>query len=248
MARHASNRFQGSCSNLRLTRALRYDRFLVDSASGIFTGPFLIICEGTSDARFLCVLLHENQIGGFQVAYPTKATSGGDGVSAIPEYLRAVSAGSSTKNLRGLMVIVDNDAAPHKSFRFVQDALRTSGFAVPKHRGAIQPGSIGTMILTVPSAQRHGTLETLLLDAVMDSAPELKRCIDRFASCTGRVKSWTKNKQAKMRLQSLIAAHCKDDPCTSLAWVWNKAGNPIPKRSGRFQYIVDALVSFAGSV
>jgi hypothetical protein len=202
-----------------------------------FDGPYYVACEGDGDAAFVEHLLKHCGLAGFAVK-PSQGRTRFEG------HLCGVATSSDRRRLRCLVVLADNDDAPTTRFEGVQRALNAAGFPVPDRPQVIVPGSPSVGVFMVPSAGRIGALETILLEAVDDADPGLRRCVDEFVDCQANVKTWSLVKQAKMRLHASIAATCVEDPGAALSRVWNKTGNPIPLHSGRF----NELAGFFGEV
>ena len=224
---------------------LRSDKYILAQGRGInYETPFLIVCEGYSDARFLEMLLVENGIEEYSIGCPTKKNSSGDGKSGFPTYLNGVTTAPNFDNLIGIVIVADNDTNPKMSFRHIQKALATAGLERPsgpyESITLVRP-FIGTIM--IPGNLMEGTMEKILLEAALDGHQDVKKCLEDFSGCSG-ADTLSENKKSKMKLQSLIAAYCKQDPATSLAWIWSRDDNPIPRRNARYDFIVSFLEDF----
>jgi hypothetical protein len=211
-----------------------------------YTASFLIVCEGFGDASFASAILEHYGITNYQVGCPTQRTVGGEGKGSISKYLLAIAGHPNAKNLRGIIVMIDADENPEASFRHAVDALREAEFLAPPSPYISSEGNgPRTAIVLIPDSKTPGTLEHLLLDAASEKEPVLKDCVDDFATCTEHANTWTANKQVKMKLTSIIAARCEELPSCSLAWIWNKEGNPIPINSARFNHLAEFFRQFS---
>ena len=167
----------------------------------------------------------------------------GDGARAIPLYLKAIA--TDQKGLKGISLVVDADDKPGAVFADMAAAMKNAGFVPPTKSFAIETqAGIRVGVYTQPGVGQEGTLDNLLLEAVYEKTPKAKQCVDQYADCTDNVKNWKSNMQAKMRLSSIVAAYCEDNPWSSLAYVWNKKGNPIPIDSNRFTALSEFLKAF----
>ncbi len=205
--------------------------------------PFVVVCEGHSDARFVSALLKHRTIANCNVGCPTPTTVDGDGRSKIPEYVRAIA--SNKKGLHGVFILIDANGDPGKAFDFSVKALASPGFPVPDEPFTVhESGGMRTAVFLVPGKGRTGTMEHLFLQAALKKNPDAGECLVKFADCTKACKKWEENDQAKMKVGALVAAFCQDDPLCSLSWIWKKKFNPIPIESDCFEPLSNLLVRF----
>ncbi len=206
--------------------------------------PFFVVCEGMSDARFICSLLTHMGITTCSVGCPSGLGSG-SGLDSIANYLigiQAITIGKDT--LRGLLIIIDANDKPTQRFSDIQKALSDANFPVPSEAFKIE-GDPRVAVYLIPRQGENGTLDNLLLEAALQKNPQMQKCLDDFSDCTGSVKTWTPNQQSKMRLSALVAAFCQKNPWASAALMWSDKGNPVPIESDRFNDIADFLKAFA---
>ncbi len=223
---------------------MKFDEYVLPGEGPLKrTRPFLAVCEGFGDVRFVSALLVQNGLTVYDVGCPTQARGFGDGKDAIPKYLQAVA--SDKRGLRGLTVIVDADDDPDKAFGRAIAALDSARFSPPSKPFDAGGSDIRIGVFIVPGHNKKGTLEHLLLEAAVKRNPDMKQCLDVFSDCTGSVKSWAPNQQAKMKIAALVAAFCENNPSCSLAWVWGEKGNPIPLDSDCFGELVAFLSEFS---
>jgi hypothetical protein len=222
------------------------DDYLMPKEAKDVPRPFLLVCEGMSDVRFVGSLLGHNKIADCNVGCPSKEGLGkGSGIDAIPDYLLAIGAITQGKGkLRGLIVFVDANDEPDKRFAKMQDALFDSGFPKPTKPFSIEGDPVRVAVFLVPGEGKTGTLDNLLLEAALKKNPAMQACLDKFCECTGNVKSWKQNKQAKMRLSTLVAASCQGNPWASASIMWSEEGNPVPVDSECFTPISAFLKRF----
>jgi hypothetical protein len=209
-----------------------------------YKGPVYIVCEGEGDCAFLSELIRHHGLLGFEVGCPVGGKSG------LEKHLNGVMGSTDASNIETLLVIFDNDEDPSRAVNAVRAAISAVGYEAPAPPG-ILAADRKAAIYMIPAPGVPGTLEHLLLRAVFDAQPRLERCIDEFCACTFHPTQWPGNTQAKMKLQALVAAHCKDNPGTPLRWVWKPdrvwAGgtNLIPIGSDGFKGLVEFLRQFA---
>ncbi len=210
----------------------------------VYHGPSVVVCEGRSDANFLSALFDRHRIDGFEVTFPTGEQGGGEGASSIGKCLKAIMTGSGARlAIKKVIIVHDCDDSPDESFRQAQSYLESAQLDVPDRPIRFTLGDPRAAILMIPGADTRGTLETLLLQAIRGADSALLDCVDEFASCLDISDSWSENKRAKMKLHSLIAGCCKQDPASSLSWVWGKSGNPVPIDSSHFDEIAEFFKS-----
>ena len=201
--------------------------------------PILVVCEGPSDCGLIDRLIDANRIIGVQSRYP-KSLDAGDGFDAIPKLLTLLKDAGQLSNLDCLVLLVDANGEPQSRFDKSKDMLAAIGFTVFAPFD-FYVGAPTAAVWFIRGQGKTGCFEHLLLDAVANSDPTLIAAVDAFAAAVGKPTSWSANKQAKMRVHALIAACCKEDPASSLAWVWNKQGNPFPLNNGVFDGLVNLL-------
>jgi len=213
-----------------------------------YRGPVYVACEGPGDCEFVRKLLEQYGLTGFDVGCPSD-TAGPAGKGGLRRHLEGLVGSTDAPKIRSLAVIADNDDRPEASVKAVKAALSGIGYDVADPPGIlVADRRVG--VYMIPGIGIPGTLEHLLLEAVFDAHANLRACVDEFCSCTVHPLGWSSNAQAKMRLQTLIAAHCEDNPGVPLRWIWAKerkwsGGNPIPIESNRFSELVSFLRQFA---
>jgi|ERR1039457_5311162 hypothetical protein len=209
--------------------------------------PFLVVCEGYGDVCFIDALLGFRHITNCDVGCPSLEGGTGTGRDAIPAYLKSVQTAIQLgkANLHGLLVIADANGDATVSFNFMSAALHDATFPVPTGPFTIEGNPFRVGIFLIPGNGKTGCLEHILWDAAVQRTPELAECVDDFSLCTGgHIGAAPSNKQAKMRMSAIVAAHCMDNPWASPALMWSDAGNPVPIDSSCFIELGDFLATF----
>lgn len=221
-----------------------------------FKGDHLVVCEGFSDAKTICALLDRHKrtnstLDGFGFYIGRSKTEGVEaaGKTAIPKLLKVASTRKPEWDaFRSVTVVVDCDELDRNQlFNEAADWLVSVGLERPSQPNAVHSGqSKKTGVLMIPE-DGQGTLEHVLLGALSDVHPNVRSCLDTFVSCAiGQSWAvWGSNYQAKMQVQSFLAALYHTDPCLSLAWMCGKPDTPIPLDSQRFAFILDFFASVA---
>jgi hypothetical protein len=210
----------------------------------------VILCEGDGDSAFFRHLIKKRNLPTFAVITPTRPQPGGrSGYQARLESLRLE---SQFEEVRGIIVVSDNDDSPSKSFSEVIGHIkRATGYGIPKRPlQIVKPQKRDHPLLSVmmvPWTRMKGNLESLCLLSMYDCHPEIKKCLDAFCRCL-RINSWTKGKLSKMKLRTMVAAACKSDPNTSLQYSWSRTEELIPLEHTCFDKIANFLVKFSRSV
>jgi len=212
--------------------------------------PFVVVCEGMSDASFIDRLLEELEIEMCSVGCPSdKGCEGLSGATKLEKYLTGISVRNTlqvSSKLRGLLVVMDADINPQQQFGVAVQAMQAASFAAPQQPFRVEDiAGFRTSVFLTPGSGRNGTLEHLLLDAVFAADVALEQCVDAFTTCAGgSITTATANQQAKMKLSCLVGATCKDNPWASANLMWKDAGNPVPMPSNAFQELGDLLNQF----
>ncbi|MGA2437302.1 MAG: DUF3226 domain-containing protein [Acidobacteriaceae bacterium] len=220
---------------------------LLDHVVKTIPHPFLVVCEGYGDARFIVKLLGHLKIRNCNVGCPSMTGGHGTGITAIPNYLNAVRGviQIGTANLSGLLVIPDADKHPGNCFSDICTALTDAMFPIPSQPFSVEGNPMRTAVFIMPGKGRTGTLEHLLWDAATTQNPKLKKCVDRFCRCTGgHINSAPENAKVKMKMSAIVAAHCQGNPWASPAWMWSEKDNPVPIDSPCFKEVSDFLTVF----
>jgi hypothetical protein len=180
-----------------------------------FDQPWLILCEGPSDRRFLQDLIAawgiENK---FHVEFPTRDEDGTGGRAKFGRWLKTLHDGASesfVENVKAVLLFSDNDDEPEVSLKELQNQLKQAGFPVPKAEREVarKDGYPATVILLIPP-NSPGNLETLFAEAAHNKFG-LRDEVNQLMQAAP-AKSWGIGKQSKMRLHTMIAATCRKAP------------------------------------
>jgi hypothetical protein len=214
--------------------------------------PWLIVCEGESDKRFLNQLIQVRAIPNeFQVRCPGREPDNRGGRSKIGPWLDAARGATGWDNIYGVLLISDNDDNPAASFDEVRASLTAGQWkAIPAAERTVATGVdlyVDTVILMLPPGQA-GSLETLCLTAAYSKWQNIKIPLDTFVQAVG-VNVWSANREAKMRLASLIAATCNARPDTGFVghW-WEDARYHVPLNEPVFDDLADFLRGFSALI
>jgi hypothetical protein len=219
-----------------------------------FTKECLILCEGSSDKAFFTGLINNHDdLPDFQVQFPLGADEETGGYTKYGEFLKNAPTATGFSVLKAVLIVADNDDCPEQRFQEIQAQLRQTakGYGIPKHplevaKSSSDLPSIAVMML--PLDGQHGNLETICLIAAYDRWPELKTPLDEYVSQT-HANEWNELRQAKMRVQCLLAATCQQNPYTTLSTLWTRPEQyHIPLDHPCFEDIVNALRGFGNSI
>ncbi len=184
--------------------------------------PWLILCEGESDKRFLHQLITVRQIADdFQIRFPSRGKDNSGGRSKFGPWLDTAKDVRGWENVRAILVVSDNDDDPKKSLEEVRASLQNAvGFPVPNTERTMAKavGFPYLVILMLPLGNKGG-LETLCLSAAYDKWPVVKNPLDTFVGSVG-TDQWSANKEGKMRLQAIIASTCEARPDAGFVGHW----------------------------
>jgi hypothetical protein len=210
-------------------------------AARVITQPIVVVCEGPSDCGLINALVRHHLLDGIQAICPEEQSGG---FTQLPNLLTALSQQPRWRTMRGFFLVVDANG------NIPQRLSDVSAFLTPHNLQVTSPfvvenGSPARAVYLLPGPNKTGCLEHLLLDAIQGRDPNLIACVDTFASCVQAPLSWHNNLQAKMKVHSLVAGCCKDDPASALSRVWNFPSNPIPISSAVFTGLANLLKQFA---
>ena len=213
-----------------------------------FDGPNVIVCEGYADVQFVKYLLDARSLDNFEIGCPTQSQPevGADGRSGISDYLTAlrVFGTHATNGLDSITVIVDADTSSQASFTDATTWLSKSDFQAPDEPFSWTSDTTtprtSVLIMPGPSAET-GTLEHLLWRVFEDTSKETADCVEQFVACLGGHSDWSDNRKAKMRVHSIIAGRCRNNPASSLSRVWSNDPTIFPLKHSAFDFIADLL-------
>jgi hypothetical protein len=201
--------------------------------------PYVIVCEGFQDVGLMCALLTHLRINNCDVTYP-KRSEGGNGKEAIRA---SISLLAGRPEVQGILVIADSDENQAQAFADVCTGLKR--FPVPPRAFTTVKRSAGrTGVFLLPGEGKTGALEHLLLEVVRDTQPEIITHVETYRNSTAGTKQWSDNKNAKMKMQCIVAATCRKNPYCSLAWVWEHDSIPLRIDSPVLKELSDLLVDF----
>ncbi|MCX7366782.1 MAG: hypothetical protein NTV97_33900 [Alphaproteobacteria bacterium] len=208
--------------------------------------PWLILCEGEGDKRFLDRLLaHWNLTSSFQVKFPTRGGDASGGRSKFGRWLDlAYQSEDFTQHVKAVLVMSDNDLVPAVSLAEVVAGLKAANFPAPTKERTIakKDNYPDVCILMIPNGTIGG-LETLCIQAAYGKWP-ISAAVDAFVAATP-AKDWTATKQSKMKLQAILAATCASRPEAGFAGHWReKEQYHLPIDSNAFLDIAEFLGSF----
>ena len=210
--------------------------------------PFVVVCEGYGDVRFIDALLNFKNITNCCVGCPSERGGFGTGRDAIPPYLKGIQTAIPRKktNLQGILVIADADQDPTSRFNLLVQALQSAKFPVPAAPFSIEGNPVKVGVFLMPGRGRNGCLEHILWDAAVRKTSAVEECVTEFSTCTGgHIMGAPDNQRAKMKMSALVAAFCKDNPWASPGLMWSDAGNPVPIDSPCFDELAAFLVKFS---
>ncbi len=203
-----------------------------------FDGPVYVLCEGPADVRPVQRLLRREDLAGFSVNFA-------QGYQRFARHVRGLKTSSDWRRVKRLLIIGDNDTDPAARWQNARDALTNERLPAPDRHADIVDGAPDgplTGIFMMPRANAVGTLETLLMEAILQERDGLDDCLQRLDTCPATdCDEWDEVKRAKMRFQTAVAITCRDDPNAGAAHIWSKTYNPIPVASPVFDDLAEFL-------
>ena len=144
-----------------------------------FGEPIYVLCEGSADARLVTRLLKREDLEGFSVNFAK-------GYQRFVAHVQALTASSDWRKVKRLLIIGDNDTKPAQRWQNAKDALTDEGLRAPDQHAEIVNGTHdgpSTGIFMMPSADKHGALETLLVQAILQKHEGLAECLQQLDEC-----------------------------------------------------------------
>jgi len=140
--------------------------------------------------------------------------------------------------------VSDKDDDPQDSFNQVQNELRKAGFPIPVTEQTVaRKNEYPEIVVLMLPIRGKGNLETLCVEAMLHKWP-LKDALNAFVTATPATE-WGISKQSKMRMQSILASTCKDQPDVSFARHWElKPEYRLPLDHHCFEELVRFLRNF----
>ena len=199
-----------------------------------FTKEWLILCEGSGDKAFLHELIRKRGLPEFQVQYPSWGTEVTGGWTKYGKFLKDQKVNEGFRqNVKAIIITADNDDDPRQRFQELCHQVELGGYRVPNQPLELvrEVGQPDIVVVTLPMDGNPGCLEDSLLRAAYSKWP-LENAINNYISQTP-ANQWSNNKQAKARMQCLIATTCKQNPNTPLGFLWGQRHNPTPRTRAR---------------
>lgn len=166
------------------------------------TGSKLLLVEGEDERRFLEVLLRLAGKDDVQVL----AYGGKNSLSAqFPAVMRTP--GFDRVTWLGIAQDADLDAAA--AFQRVHDVLTRNAHPAPTQPWRVQSGQPATVVLIWPDGVRHGDLEELVWDAIVQTAPAAATCVAAYFQCLGTVSP--QSPSSKARVHAYLASLARPD-------------------------------------
>ena len=181
-----------------------------------FTKARFLLCEGDDDKGFFEALIAARSLPDFQVCH-TGECCGTGGITGFAPSLKGMVALSGWRNVRGLLLVSDNDTAA--SFGVVQQALTSNGFSPPPDpTGVGEMGGKPVAVLMIPHSSAVGDIETLSLPCIYAKWPKARICVPLFLRCTGALTltggpKWPRRASiSKARARATTVGFNADDP------------------------------------
>lgn len=210
-----------------------------------FDCDYLIVGEGAGDAALFRYLCEIHGLDHFQIEDAA-------GSSKLLAYLKGLKLRPQFERLKAILIVRDCDDGPDASFNEVKGFLKKAGLPDPqgplKVKRTIQmnPDSLAIVVMMIPftnaGGPTRGCLDTLLLQALVQTNPKVRQCVDAFFTCIESPRS--RNLEDKFRLRCSLAALYPDDPNYSLQWALSPELNLIDLNHACFGEIVAFLQNF----
>lgn len=214
------------------------------------TKEWLILCEGKADKAFFRELIKKRGLPDFDVWFPLRKNDDSGGWTKFGYWLNEIKTNEGfIRNTKAILVVADNDDDPATRFTEIQAQIRDGiGYGVPKTplQATTSAGDLPQIvIMMVPLDGNPGNLETILIPAAYSKWPDLQTPLDEYLG-QSPAREWEDRKKAKMRMQCILAATCKQDPNTPVSLLWTRPEDyHIPVECTCFDEIAAVLRNFA---
>lgn len=230
-----------------------------------FEHRLVLLSEGPADRRFFEKLIKDNGLPKFDFPWPvlpgedtTEEARKLHGVDKIGTMLETLNSffkfdPNLKENIRGVLIAVDAKDSPSDTFQVIKTQIAKAGsFAVPNAEFEVSVAGNGhprIAVILLPGNGKPGSLETLYVKALSVRFKSTAKCVEKFLECGNiKVHDWNQEKQAKARLQCLVAATNADDPSKSagylLSWKGKDQKPMITMRQKCFGPIHKAVKAF----
>lgn len=217
----------------------------------IFDKDWLIVCEGGSDKAFLAELIRVRGLPQFNIYYPLRRGDDSGGWTKFNRFLSGIQLLEDFKKAtKAILVVADNDDDPPTRFGEIREKVQSAGFNAPTEplKVARTAGLPAIVILMVPMGGAPGNLETLLLPPALSRWTGLAAPLDAFLSGSP-ANDWEDRRKAKAKMRCVLASTCKQDPNTSLKYLWGRADEfHIPVTHPSLDPIANVLRDFGGII
>lgn len=218
-----------------------------------FTKEWLIVCEGDADRTFFNELILKRGLPDFQVRFPGRKGDESGGWTKYGRYLDEIKLNEGfIKNVKAILVVGDNDDDPATRFTEIQEQIRQAGgYGIPdaELRVARSANNLpDIVIMMLPLNGQPGNLEHCLIPAALSKWPDLEAPLEEYIRCSP-ASGWPERKKSKTRMQCILAATCRQDPNTSLSWLWGRPDEyHIPLDNACFDEVANILQGFGNII
>ncbi|HLY61931.1 MAG TPA: DUF3226 domain-containing protein [Terriglobia bacterium] len=224
--------------------------------NSVIKKAFHIVCEGRDDKAFFTKLFEAHGIQDFEAECARtnndpKRCAGKSGITDTLLGLKAVN-DLNPGILRGIIIAVDSDEDPAKSFESVRRSIKETKMQLPVPDQALIPKldpqgmDPAIAILSIPWIDQPGHLDSLLFDSMQTSHADLIAPIEDFCDSTEhRTRDWAQNNKSKMKLRCAIAASKEGEPGLSLAYFLESSECEINFKDVKFNKIVNFIKEFS---
>lgn len=212
---------------------------------------FVLLCEGDADRQFFRKITERRAgLPRFDLPFPTDRLHGSGAFGGMLRALRGDRVGFA--RVQGILIMADSTDRPEASFRSVRDQiLAAGGYGAPSKplEPAVAAGHPAVAVMLLPDERSPGALETLLVQEIIDRAPWVRACVDRFLRC-GKIEAhrWAAEKRDKARFHSIVAALNRDDPSRAASHAFRDPAPLINVEARCFDDVARRIADFCGAV
>ena len=140
-----------------------------------------------------------------------------EGKSELTDFLIALTKLSSYSQLKAIGIVRDADFNTN-AFHSVQDAIRNANeetprpLPVPQETMTMAEGNPSIIVLIMPSAEREGMLEDLVMDVF--KCDPVTACVDKYFDCLRKSIGVSQAKLHKARLRAFVTGKNVSDEAT----------------------------------
>lgn len=211
----------------------------------------VILCQNQDGRKFLLKLASAKGLGEFDIRQV-------GGQSGFESFLFSMAVDTNIRNMKGILIIGDAGADPAQRFASISmqiakanERISQVGYGVRQYGIPDNPMIAATsqalprvaISLLPPGPTARGSLESICLQAVYESRPDLMGVVEGLAQPAG-ASNLEEPALSKLKLRTAVSYLFKDQPDISPGDVWSKNPCPLSMNAECFGQVADLMARF----